>query len=173
MLPECARMECDSTRRTGTAACVDQAPCRVFLCARCRCQVLVCRRCDRGQLYCAGTCAQKARRDRQREARRRYQATLRGRAMHADRSRRYRARQQRVTHHGLTKPDNEGLSPRSKVDEVSSAPSFNRMRPKPPICHFCRRPASAFLRLSALRPARQRGRKNLIYGNGRQLDRSP
>lgn len=136
MLPECARMECDSTRRTGTAACVDQAPCRVFLCARCRCQVLVCRRCDRGQLYCAGTCAQKARRDRQREARRRYQATLRGRAMHADRSRRYRARQQRVTHHGLTKPDNEGLSPRSKVDAVSSAPSFNRMRPKPPICHF-------------------------------------
>ena len=110
MLPECARMECDSTRRTGTAACVDQAPCRVFLCARCRCQVLVCRRCDRGQLYCAGTCAQKARRDRQREARRRYQATLRGRAMHADRSRRYRARQQRVTHHGLTKPDNEGLA---------------------------------------------------------------
>jgi hypothetical protein len=174
MLRECARMECgNSTRRTGAAACVDQAPCRMFLCARCRCQVHVCRRCDRGQLYCAGTCAQKARRGRQKEARRRYQTTLRGRAMHAQRSRRYRARQQRVTDQGLTKPDNEGLSPRSNVDVVSRAPSFNQIPPTPPICHFCRRPASAFLRLSALRPGRQRGRKGQIYGNGRQLDRSP
>jgi hypothetical protein len=165
MLPECIRMECgNSTRRTGTAASVDQASCRMFLCARCRCQVLVCRRCDRGQVYCAGTCAQKARHDRQREARRRYQATLRGRAMHAERSRKYRARQQRVTDHGQTKPDNDGLSPRSNVDAVSRAPSFNRMPPTPPICHFCRRPASAFLRLSALRPRRQRGRKHRVYG---------
>jgi hypothetical protein len=66
--PECERMQCgNSTRRTSTAACVDQTPCRMFLCVRCRCQVLVCRRFDRGQLYCAGTYAQKARRDRQRE----------------------------------------------------------------------------------------------------------
>jgi hypothetical protein len=174
MLPECARMECEnSTRRTGAAACVDQTSCRMFLCARCRCQVLVCRRCDRGQIYCAGTCAQKTRHDRQREARRRYQATLRGRAMHAERSRRYRARHQRVTDHGLTKPDNEGLSPPSNVDAVSSAPSFNRMPPTPPICHFCRLPSSAFLRLSTLLPGRQRGRKAQIHSSCRQLGRSP
>lgn len=173
MLPECARRECgNSTLLIGTAACVDESPCRIFVCARCRCQVLVCRRCDRGQLYCAGTCAQKARHERQREARRRYQVTMRGREMHAERSRRYRARQQRVTDHGLTKPDNDGLSHRSNVDAVSRAPSFNRMPQTPPICHFCRRPASAFLRLSALRPRRQRGRKDQFYG-ARPPDRSP
>jgi hypothetical protein len=67
--------ECEpSTRRTCVPAFVDEVSCRVFLCARCRSRVLVCRRCDRGQIYCVGTCAQEARRSRQREARRRYQA---------------------------------------------------------------------------------------------------
>jgi hypothetical protein len=60
--------------------CADEVSCRSFLCGRCRSQVLVCRECDRGQIYCIGTCAQEARRDKQREARRRYQATPRGRA---------------------------------------------------------------------------------------------
>jgi hypothetical protein len=68
-----------STRSACGPACPDEASCRMFLCARCRSQVLVCRRCDRGQIYCVGTCAQEGRRDRQREARRRYQATPRGR----------------------------------------------------------------------------------------------
>jgi hypothetical protein len=174
MLPECTGIERgNAARRTDTAACVDQASCRMFLCARCRGQVLVCRRCDRGQVYCAGTCAEDVRHELQREARRRYQATLRGRAMHAERGRRYRARQQRVTDHGLTKPDKEGASVRSDFDVAASAPSFNRRPPTPPICHFCRRPASAFVRLSALRPRRRLGQKVQIYGNGRQLDRSP
>jgi hypothetical protein len=169
----CPAVRLGSRASGRTAACVDQASCRMFLCARCRCQALVCRRCDRGQLYCAGTCAQKARHGRQRKARRRYQATVRGRAMHAERSRRYRARQQRVTDHGLTKPGNEGFSPRSDVNAVSSAPLLNRRSPTHPICHFCHRPASAFLRLSALRPRRQRGRMGEIYGNVRQFGRSP
>lgn len=174
MLPECTGIERgNAARRTDTAACVDQATCRMFLCAHCRRQVLVCRRCDRGQVYCARTCADDIRHERQREARRRYQATLRGRAMHAERSRRYRARQQRVTDHGLTKPDKEAALPRSDVVAVAGAPSFNRWPPTPPICHFCRCPASAFVRLSALRPERNRRRKGRIYGNGRQLGRSP
>jgi len=87
--------------------------------------------------------------------------------MHAERSRKYRARQQRVTDHGLTKSDLEGMLPRSDVDAVASASSFNRGPPTPPLCHFCRRPTSAFVRLSALRPERQRGRKGQFYGIGR------
>ena len=90
----------NSARRICAAACDDGVSCRMFLCGCCRSQVFVCRCCDRGQVYCIETCAQKARHDRQREARRRYQATPRGRAMHAERNRRYRARMRCVTDHG-------------------------------------------------------------------------
>ena len=73
---------------------------RLFLCGRCRQQVRICRRCDRGQMYCGRECALEERSGRQREARRRYQASERGRQMHADRSRQYRARRRRVTDQG-------------------------------------------------------------------------
>jgi hypothetical protein len=163
------KAECEpSTRGTCVPACVDEVSCRV--CARCR--VLVCRRCDRGQVYCVGTCAQEARRSRQREARRRYQATPRGRAMHAERNRRYRARRQRVTDHGLTKRPDEGLSPGPDINATSNAPSSSRRAPAHWTCHHCRRPASAFLRLSAIRRAGRRDQLGAIYGHNRQLGRS-
>lgn len=73
---------------------------RLFLCVRCKAQVLVCSHCDRGQIYCAQGCAQTARRDAQRAAGRRYQASRRGRVNHAARAGRYRARQNNVTHQG-------------------------------------------------------------------------
>jgi hypothetical protein len=110
-------------RRIFCAACPDEVSCRMFLCGRCRSQVLICRRCDRGQIYCIGTCAQLARRDRQREARRRYQATPRGRAMHAERSRRYRARQPGVTDHGSSKNSEPGLPPRVDAHAAVNEPS--------------------------------------------------
>ena len=170
-MPELTKTECgNSARRTCIAACVDEVYCRMFLCVRCRCQVLVCRRCDRGQIYCAGTCAQEARRDRQREARRRYQATPRGRALHAERNRRYRARRQRVTDHGRAAALGEGFSPCSDVDATSRAPLSAGRPPAHPICHLCGRPAAAFLRLSALRPGRRRGHMNRAV---RQLGRPP
>jgi hypothetical protein len=56
---------------------------RLFLCARCQAQVFVCSHCDRGQIYCAQGCGQTARRDAQRAAGRRYQASRRGRVNHA------------------------------------------------------------------------------------------
>ena len=76
------------------------APARFFLCARCRERVLICSCCDRGQVYCAGGCAQEARRQAQRAAGARYQASRRGRLAHALRARRYRHRQKIVTHQG-------------------------------------------------------------------------
>jgi hypothetical protein len=164
--------ECEpSTRRTCVPACVDEVSCRVFLCVRCRSRVLVCRRCDRGQIYCVGTCAQEARRSRQREARRRYQATPRGRAMHAERNRRYRARRQCVTDHGLAKMPDGGLSPGSDINATSNPPSSSRRAPAHWTCHRCRRPASPFLRLSAIRRAGRRDQIRPIYGHGRQLGR--
>jgi hypothetical protein len=61
-------------------------------------EVLICRCCDRDQVYCSGDRAREARRKNQREAARRYQTGCKGRAAHAERARRYRARQTAVTH---------------------------------------------------------------------------
>jgi hypothetical protein len=108
-----------TTREAYRSECSDGI-CRLFLCSRCRVQVLVCRRCDRGQIYCFGACAQEARRERRREARRRYQATDRGRAMHADRNRRYRARRRCVTDHGPLVTRSERRLP--TVNTASSDP---------------------------------------------------
>ncbi len=160
-------------RLTCTDACVDEVSCRIFLCACCRCQVLVCRRCDRGQIYCMGTCAQEARRDRQREARRRYQATPRGRAMHAERSRRYRARVGRVTDHGPVMEHETGLLRGLEVSEPLREPSSGRTSPGHSRCHHCGRSASSFLRLSALRPERRLGKKSQIIRGDSRFARPP
>jgi hypothetical protein len=155
-------------RLTCTDACVDEVSCRMFLCACCRCQVFVCRRCDRGQIYCMGTCAQAARRNRQREARRRYQATPRGRAMHAERSRRYRARGGRVTDQGPVMEHETVFLRGLEVSEPLRELSSGRKAPGHSRCHHCGRSASSFLRLSALRPERRLGKKSqIIHGDSR------
>jgi hypothetical protein len=92
--------------------CASNLSCRFFICGRCRQQVVICRRCDRGQTYCGPDCALEVRRRNQREARRRYQATVRGRRMHADRSRTHRARGRCVTDQGPT-PSRQPETPRA------------------------------------------------------------
>jgi hypothetical protein len=72
-----------------------EASARLFLCKRCRDQMLICSRCDRGHVYCDG--AEAARRQGQREAGKRYQATRKGRRAHAARQCAYRARRNDVT----------------------------------------------------------------------------
>jgi hypothetical protein len=78
----------------------------LLLCADqgCRAQAVICGDCDRGHIYCAD-CAPHARRRSLHAAGRRYQASHRGRVKHAARSRRYRARQNKVTHHGSPRID--------------------------------------------------------------------
>jgi hypothetical protein len=148
----------------GSFECVEDSSYRMFLRARCRCQLLVCRRFDRGQIYCFGTCAQETRRDRQREARLRYQATPRGHALHAKRNRRYRARQiHRVTNHGPTSASEARRSLGLALDAALSEPPSHGKSSGHARCHRCDWPASAFLRQSALRSANRR--------NGRPHDR--
>ena len=92
----------------------DAPPARLFLCADCRAQAVICSCCDRGQVYCAGNCAQRARRRKQDAAGRRYQTSRRGRLAHAERARRYRARCNKVTHQGSPAPSSDdflSLSP--------------------------------------------------------------
>lgn len=73
---------------------------RLYNCAHCGVQVRICARCDHGQIYCAGECSAIRRRESLRRAGARYQRTLRGALCHARRQRRWRARQQEVTHQG-------------------------------------------------------------------------
>jgi len=163
----------NSVLRSCAAACADDVSCRMFLCGCCRSQVLVCRWCDRGQIYCIDTCAQKARHDRQREARRRYQATPRGRAMHAERSRRYRARMRAVTDHGLANEPEGRPSLNLHIGAALSQPLPSRKSPGLRFCHNCGRSASAFLRRSALRTRRHRENKRQISPNASRLKRRP
>jgi hypothetical protein len=150
----------NGTSHTCSAGCVDEVSCRIFLCARCRSQSLICRRCDRGQIYCMGSCARDARREGQREARRRHQATPRGRAMHAERNRRYRARVRRVTDHGLAREhETAQWGGTGAVPAGLSEPSPGGRSPAHYRCHHCGRPASTFVRLVCLRPRGRRGER--------------
>jgi len=174
-LPQPGNPQCN-TGVSGTclAGCDDEFSCRMFLCTRCRTQVLVCRRCDRGQIYCMGICAQDARREGQREARRRYQATPRGRAMHAERSRRYRARVGRVTHHGPARQQDTGCFWESGAVRAGlSEPSPGGRSPGQHRCHHCGRPTSTFLRLVPLRPRGRRGGTTQIRHRGPRPNRPP
>jgi hypothetical protein len=163
-----------STRGTcGGAECMQESSCRIFLCACCRCSVLIGRRCDRGQIYCVGACAQEARQEKQREARRRYQATPRGRALHAERSRRYRTRQ-RVTDHGLGK-QSETRPPLGLVVDADLSELSSRRKPSGHArCHRCGCRASAFLRQSAVRSGyRRTARKARVNGRSARLRGPP
>ena len=127
---------------------------RLFLCARCQAQVLVCSHCDRGQIYCAQGCAQTARRDAQRAAGRRYQASRRGRVNHAARAGRYRARQNNVTHQGSPPPPPDDLVlPGSAVtaSEPSPSPDARRWIWH---CYWCGCRCSQFVRQGFLRRRR-------------------
>jgi hypothetical protein len=78
---------------------------RVIGCQGCGQWFGLCSSCDRGQRYCSELCSEQARRVSLRAAGAKYQSTERGRERHAERQRRYRARQRaaaRVTHQGCS-----------------------------------------------------------------------
>ncbi len=135
-----------------SSGCAENTCCRFFICARCRCQALVCSRCDRGQVYCGRDCALEARRGNQREACRRYQATSRGRYMHAERSRRYRTRHRRVTDQGPIPPGMPSLPAAPATGTAVVARPAATIAPLlRTACYYCGTHASAFVRLSPIR----------------------
>lgn len=128
---------------------------RLLSCARCGVHSLICRYCDRGQIYCAGDCAQEARRSAQRAAGRRYQASWRGRFAHAARARRYRARQKIVTHQGSPpRPPDDLVSadPAARADDPFFADSVPRRLAWR--CQWCGRRCTEFVRGEFLRRCR-------------------
>jgi hypothetical protein len=78
--------------------------------------------------------------------------------MHADRNRRYRARQHGVTDHSPSKKREPGLLPGMDVHAAVSEPSSGRSPLRYWSRHHCGQSASAFLRLLTLRPPRYRGK---------------
>jgi hypothetical protein len=127
---------------------------RHYVCARCRCQVFICRHCDRGNIYCTGECAARARQDSVRRAGAVYRSTGGGRHTNAARQRRFRARQkEKVTHHGSLPMRAVALlllalKPRGSVPQIERESSKTGI-----FCHHCRRRCDPFLRNRFLRPS--------------------
>ena len=120
---------------------------RLFLCARCRKQVIICRRCDRGQIYCAKGCSQIARLHSLRAAAHRYQQSRPGRLSHAERMRRYRLRQQKVTHQGSEPaPANALLSTNSSINRSPPVLDAKPVAQAAVSCSFCGQSCSTFVR---------------------------
>ena len=103
---------------------------RLFLCAGCLAQVAICSFCDSGQRYCPEDCSREARRASWRAASRRYQATPRGRRLHAARQERYR-RAQLALQGGCAEPSmcasgGAETAPAQKVTHQGSLPASGR-----------------------------------------------
>ena len=126
-----------------------ELPARRYLCACCRTPVLICSYCDRGQRYCALGCAAQVRKHCMQAAGKRFQASRPGRHAHAERQRRYRARQTKVTHQG-----SPPAAPAALLAPVTTARVINTSsQPLQPCgqCHFCLRNCGVFVRIGFLR----------------------
>jgi hypothetical protein len=142
-------------RRSGPGTA---ASARLFMCAECHAQALICSCCDRGQIYCAGDCAARARRRTRRDAGRRYQTSRRGRLAHAERTRRYRVRCKNVTHHGSPpSPPDDLLSSGSPAIASDASAFVDRARRRFPHCDWCGRRCPDLVRQGFLR--RRGGRR--------------
>jgi hypothetical protein len=117
--------------RTSCTICEQLGALRLYRCQRCGRVVLICSRCDCNQRYCAGDCAQQARRESLRHAGQRYQQTRRGKHKHAARMDRYRQGQtQKVTHQTPpppgasvpTSPSGASLLPEQEDSDVLQQP---------------------------------------------------
>jgi len=147
----------------------DHPQARLFLCAEpaCRAQTLICSDCDRGHAYCRD-CAPHARRRSRLSAGRRYQASCRGRVKHAERSRRYRARKNIVTHHGSLPDRAAALLPAEPAVGIEEKPPPLDSQQPPSrrtwSCLRCGRRCSERVRQDFLR---RRFRRNRSRGPGR------
>ena len=126
---------------------------RLFICGRCRLQVWICRYCDRGNVYCGLRCSGPARRASLRAAGRRYQSSRLGRFRHAERQSRYRAKRQKVTHHGSADGRSDDVlaaeSKTAPVQRFATATGAQQQH-----CYFCKRACSPLVRLDFLHRTR-------------------
>jgi len=124
---------------------------RLFNCTACGKVRFICSRCDRGNIYCT-TCAPGRHLQARRRASARYQATTRGKRMHADRQRRYRERlkMQQVTHNGSKQVYRRALLERARNLPLSKPPSDRETDSRNRFCCYCGKSPSRFLRSDTL-----------------------
>lgn len=119
---------------------------RLYSCRRCAEQVRICRKCDRGNLYCAGECAQIRRHESLRRAAERYQLSHDGACLHAARQRAWRKDQrQKVTHQGSLPSDERStvaLIATQTTSEETHA-DISPIQPPPPLHSLLRAGLSA------------------------------
>jgi len=165
--------------RVGSMGASEQTY-RLYNCRLCAVQVRICRNCDHGNVYCAGGCAQIARRESTQRAGEIYQLGRSGASNHAARQHTFRERQtQIVTHQGSLPEAATSIVAASSIQspteethvDIASIPSPPQ-RPSPlqaglrashtltysqPMallahrCSFCRCALPAFARLGPLR----------------------
>ena len=147
---------------------------RFFLCARCRQHTIICSPCDRGHIYCSRECAQSVRTASVLAAGRRYQRSEHGRANHAQRMRRYRAKQTKVTHQGSLPASWEGSPLRDSASAVPAKPRVPAPTISPPWhCQSCGCTCSEFMRRGFLRPRSSPQRARLSLRSADTHGRSP
>lgn len=146
---------------------------RLYQCAACGQTVHICRTCDRGNRYCAGTCALLRRIESLRRAAARYQCSRRGATRHAARQGALRARRiKEVTHQGSpalapavqlpaeamettgVREDGDAThrETQSGVPSVAGALAISAVASF--ACGFCRRRLTPWIRMGPLRHAR-------------------
>jgi hypothetical protein len=151
----------------GACVAVREESYRLYSCRCCGVSVSLCGRCDRGNIYCAGECAVKCRRESRRRAGARYQRTRRGAQCHAARQQAWRERcAQKVTHQGCASTGpvfTMSITVDMAAIELHDAPSApEETRASPPKrdrdgqrqagrCDFCHAPLPAFTRLRTWR----------------------
>lgn len=129
---------------------------RLYQCARCQDQVLICSHCDRGNIYCAGDCSDLSRKEKLKEAQKRYEKTDKAKKAKAKRQQRYRqCKKRKATHQG------------SKITPLYDLLLIELERLKKQLkkchftncihhcCHFCGAQCQEFIRLFFLAPKRQ------------------
>jgi hypothetical protein len=129
---------------------------RLYQCARCHRQVLICSHCDRGNIYCAGDCSDLSRKEKRKEAQKRYEKTDKGKKAKAKRQQRYRQRQQKkATHQGtkrLSLYDLLLLELEKLKKQLQKCHFTNCIHH---CCHFCGAQCQELLRLFFLGPKKQ------------------
>jgi hypothetical protein len=95
------------------------APVTLWLlrCKQCGSLFTICRRCYRGHRYCGKLCREKARRQQQKDANRRYRQSREAREDHRDRQQRYR-RKNFVLHHGSKAHPTDAMIRSAKSSEA-------------------------------------------------------
>jgi uncharacterized lipoprotein YehR (DUF1307 family) len=129
---------------------------RFVICTGCYHQFIICSYCDRGNIYCGANCSSLARKKFQKDAGKRYQASLNGKLHHAARQSRYRARKNKVTHH-TSKQQSSYVSLSVKTNNQTLL--FTQVLAEN-YCCFCGKPCLELVRVNFLQKSSSNKKRN-------------